>query len=53
MTAGFHAPLMPLSDREGRMGTELPVQMVKEEPRLNSGVVLGVTVNVNVVVTEH
>ena len=37
MTAGFHVPLMPLSDREGRVGTELPLQMVKEEPILKIG----------------
>ena len=52
-TVGFHVPLMPLSDVVGRLGTVPPVQIVKEEPILNNGVVLGVTVNVNVVVTAH
>ncbi len=46
-------PVMPLSDVVGREGTLLPAQTVSEVPKLNAGVMFGVTVRVNVVPVAH
>ena len=43
-TAGFHVPLIPLVDVLGNTGTVPPEQMVNAVPKLNTGVVLCVTV---------
>ena len=44
---------MLLSDVVGKTGTVPPAHMVKEVPNANVGVMLGVTVTVNVVVVAH
>jgi hypothetical protein len=44
---------MLLSDVGGNEGTPAPAHIVSEVPKLNVGVVLGVTVTVNVVGITH
>jgi hypothetical protein len=44
---------MLLSDVGGNEGTPAPAHIVSEVPKLNVGVVLGVTVTVNVAVVAH
>ncbi len=51
--AGFHVPVIPFVDVVGKAGTVPLAQMVSDAPKLNVGVVLGVTVTVNVVVVAH
>ena len=41
-------PVMPLSDVRGKGGTVAPAQMVVSVPKLNVGIILGVTVTVSV-----
>ena len=53
MMAGLHVPLTPLSEILGKAGTTSPAQMVRVDPKLNTGVVLGVTVTLKVVVFAH
>ena len=53
MVAGFHVPETPLSDVVGRAGTEAPAHMVREDPKLNIGMVLGETVTSKLVVVAH
>src|SRR5687768_15054650 len=48
MVAGLHVPLIPLSEVVDRNGTASPAQIVSAEPMLNTGVILGFTVTVNV-----
>lgn len=50
---GFHVPVTPLSDVVGNAGTVPPAQIVNVVPKLNVGIVFGVTVTVNVVVVPH
>ena len=50
---GLHVPVMLLPDVVGKMGTAAPAHMVKEIPNANVGVMLGVTVTVNVVGITH
>ena len=52
-TAGFHEPVMLLSEVAGNVGTEPPPQIVSELPKLNVGITVGLTVTVNVVVVAH
>ena len=52
-TAGFHAPVIPLSDVAGRAGTIPFAQMVNDVPKPNVGVSFGFTVTVNVVGKAH
>ena len=52
-TAGFHVPVIPFVDVAGKVGTDPPAQMVRVEPKLNVGVMLGLTVTVNVAVVAH
>ena len=52
-TEGLHVPTMPLSDVVGKVGTVPPAQITSEVPKLNVGIVFGVTVTVNVVVVAH
>ena len=40
---------MPLLDVVGNVGTVAPAQIVDDVPKLNAGVMFGVTVTVNVV----
>ena len=44
---------MLLSDVVGKTGTVPPAHIVSEVPNANVGVMLGVTVTVNVVVVAH
>ncbi len=46
-------PVTALSEVVGRVGTDAPLQMEIEVPKLNKAVVFGVTVTVNVVVVAH
>jgi hypothetical protein len=50
---GLHVPVIPLSDVVGKVGTVPPLQIVNEVPKLNVGVILGLTVTLNVVVVAH
>jgi hypothetical protein len=50
---GLHVPLMLLPDIVGNEGTPVPEHTVNEVPNANVGVMLGVTVTVNVVVVAH
>ncbi len=52
-TDGFHVPVMPLVDMLGSIGTAPPEQIVSVVPKLNVGVVLGVTVIVIVTGSPH
>ena len=51
-TAGFHVPVTPLFEVLGNVGTDPPAQMVIL-PKLNVGMVFGITVTLNVVGTAH
>jgi hypothetical protein len=44
---------MPLVDVDGKVGTTPPAQRVSEFPKLNVGVILSVTVTLNVVAVAH
>jgi hypothetical protein len=48
MIAGLHVPLIPLSETFDRNGTASPAQIVSVDPILNTGVIFGLTVTVNV-----
>jgi hypothetical protein len=50
---GLQLPLILLSDVAGSEGTVPPAQMVSVVPKPNTGVILGVTVTVNVVGSAH
>ena len=50
---GFHVPFIPFVDVVGKVGTLPPAQIVKDVPKLNTGVMFGFTVTVNVVGTAH
>lgn len=52
-TAGFHVPLIPFVDVVGKVGTAPPAQIDKLPPKLNVGVMLGLTVTSNVVLVAH
>jgi hypothetical protein len=52
-TAGFHEPVMLLSEVAGNAGTDPPLQIVSELPKLNVGIMVGFTVTVKVVVVAH
>jgi hypothetical protein len=47
-TAGLHVPVIPFVDVLGNVGTVPPAQMFNDVPKLNAGVILGVTLTVNV-----
>ena len=51
LSAGDHVPEMPLFDVVGKAESVAPEQIVATE--LNVGVIFGLTVIVNVVVTAH
>jgi hypothetical protein len=44
---------MPLSDVVNNVGTEPPAHIAREVPKLNAGVIFGLTVTVNVVGLAH
>lgn len=50
---GLHVPAILLSDVAGSAGTAAPSHMVKALPKLNVGVMLGVTVTLKVAVVAH
>lgn len=50
---GFHVPVMPFEDVDGKAGTEPPAQIDSDVPKLNAGTTLGDTVTVNVTGTAH
>ena len=50
---GFQVPVIPLFDVLGSAGTMPPAQMLKDVPKLNTGVMFGVTVTENVAVVAH
>jgi hypothetical protein len=52
-TEGLHVPVILLSDVVGKTGTVAPAHIVSEVPNANVGVMLGVTVTVNVAVVAH
>lgn len=51
--AGLHVPVMPFVELTGNAGTVVPAQMIELVPKLNTGVIFGLTVTVNVVVVAH
>ena len=51
--AGLQVPVMPLSESVGSEGMLLPWQAVRLVPKANVGVVLLLTVTVNVVGKAH
>lgn len=53
ITAGLQVPAIPLLEVPGKVGTVLPAQMVSVLPKLNTGIVFGVTVTLRVVATAH
>ncbi len=53
ITEGLHAPVTPLSDVLGSVGTVAPAHIVSVVPKLNVGIVFGVTVTVKFVVVAH
>lgn len=53
IAAGLQVPVIPLSEVVGKAGTELPEQMVRLLPKLNTGISLVVTVTVRVVPLAH
>jgi hypothetical protein len=50
---GFHVPVILLSDVVGKTETAPPPHIVSEVPKLNVGVIFGLTVTVNVVGITH
>jgi len=52
-TEGFHVPAIPFVDVVGNGGTVPPAQIVKFVPKLNTGVIFGFTVTLNVVGNAH
>ena len=52
-TAGLHVPVIPFVDVSVRVGTVAPAQIVNDVPKLNAGVIFGVTVTVNVAGLVH
>ena len=52
-TEGFHVPVIPFVDVVGNVGTVPPEHIVSVVPKLNVGVIFGLTVTVNVVVVAH
>lgn len=51
--AGLHVPVIPLVDVAGKEGTVPLAQIVNDVPKLNAGVIFGLTVTVNVVGNAH
>ena len=53
MTAGLQVPVIPLVELLGNVGTVPPAQMVRLVPKLNIGVIFGLTVTAKLVVVAH
>jgi hypothetical protein len=45
--------VIPLVDVPGKVGTEPPLHILNEVPKLNVGVIFALTVTVNVAVVAH
>ena len=52
-TDGLHVPVIPLVDVVGNVGTVPPEHIVSVVPKLNVGVIFGLTVTVKVVVVAQ
>ena len=52
-TVGLHTPIIPFVDVVVKVGTTPPLHIVSELPKLNTGVIVGFTVTVNVAGTAH
>ena len=52
-TAGLHAPVIPLLEVVGKVGTDPPAQILSDVPKANIGVMLGLTVTANVTGSAH
>ena len=52
-TDGLHVPVIPFVDVVTNVGTAAPAQIVALVPKLNVGVMFGLTVTVNVAVVAH
>lgn len=50
---GLHVPVIPFKEFVGSAGAVLPAQIEVEEPKLNSGVTIGLTVTLNEYVVAH
>ena len=50
---GFHVPVIQFEDVVDKVGTVSPAQIVSDVPKLNAGVMFGLTVTVNVAVVAH
>jgi hypothetical protein len=50
---GLQLPVIPFVDVVVKVGTDAPAHMVVEVPKLNVGVIFGLTVTVNVVDVAH
>jgi hypothetical protein len=53
MTDGLHVPVMPFNDEPASVGTVPPGQIESDVPKLNVGVINGLTETVNDVVVAH
>ena len=53
MVAGLQVPLIPLVELPGKVGAVAPEQRFKAVPKLNAGVMFGLTVTVNVAGKAH
>jgi hypothetical protein len=51
--AGLQLPVIPFEEVPGNEGTVPPEQIVSEVPKLNAGVIFGLTVTVNTSVVAH
>ena len=51
--AGLHVPVILLVEVVGNVGTVPPLHIDSDVPKLNVGVILGLTVTFNVVVVAH
>ena len=50
---GLHVPVIPFVELAGSVGTDAPAQIVKLVPKLNAGVMLGLTVTENDAFVAH
>jgi len=51
--AGLHVPVIPSKDVVVKVGTDPPEQIFRLVPKLNVGVIFGLTVTSNVVGVAH
>ena len=53
IVVGLHVPLIPFVDVVDNVGTVAPAQIVDDIPKLNAGVIIGLTVTEKVAVVAH